>query len=409
MAGFTFKSIIAAIAMIAGSIGIQAQNNVDENTVIKAGRILDGRGQVMTARDIIINNGKIINIVPAGEGKGAQVLDWSRHTVMPGIIDTHVHLGWHFGPDGRWDIEATPEDHVLYATENAYNMMKAGVTTVQSLGGPEDGPVRNMLNRGIVPGPRVLTSLGALFERTGGPGAMRERVRALKAEGADVIKIFGSESIRTGGAPNLSQAQLDAACGEARLQGLRAVVHAHGPEAALRASQAGCNAIEHGALLDKETLIKLAENGTYYAPHTHLIFQNYFDNQDRYSGIGNFNEAGFEGLRAAVPKSLEAFKAALTVPNLNILFGTDAVAGAHGRNMEELIYRVNVGGQAAMDALVSANSLAAISLNMGDKIGTIATGYQADLIAIKGNPDQNIEAINNVDAVMINGKVRWAK
>ncbi|WP_262695752.1 amidohydrolase family protein [Kordiimonas aquimaris] len=409
MAGFTFKVIIAVVTIIAGSIGLQAQNNTAETIVIKAGLILDGLGQSVAARDIIVRDGKIIDIVEAGKGEGSRVLDWSEYTVMPGIIDTHVHLGWHFGPDGRWDIDAKPKDHVLYATENAYSMMKAGVTTVQSLGGPEDGPVRDMLNRGLVPGPRVLTSMGALFERTGDPDAMRERVRELKAEGADVIKIFGSESIRTGGAPNLSQEQLDAACGEAKQQGLRAVVHAHGPEAALRASRAGCNAVEHGALLDRKTLVSLAENGTYYAPHTHLIFQNYFDNQDRYSGIGNFNEAGFEGLQAAIPKSLEAFKAALTVPNLNILFGTDAVAGAHGRNMEELIYRVNVGGQPAMDALVSATSLAATSLNMGDQIGTIAPGYLADLIAIKGNPHQDIEALNNVDVVMINGEIRWTK
>lgn len=389
--------------------GTQATVFDETVTVIRAARVLDGRGQVIGPRDIIVTGHEIRDIVPAGTGQGTITIDWSDMTVMPGIIDTHVHLGWHFGPDGRWEIDAKIEDHVLYAAENAFKMMKVGVTTVQSLGGPEDGPVRDMLKRGHVPGPRVITSMGALFERTGDADAMRARVRELKAAGADVIKIFGSESIRTGGAPNLSQEQLDAACGEAHAQGLRAVVHAHGPEAAKRASNAGCNTIEHGALLDRETLLLLAKNGTYYAPHTHLIFQNYFDNQDCYSGIGNFNEAGFKGLRDAIPKSLAAFKEALTVPGLNILYGTDAVAGAHGRNMEELMYRVNVGGQPAMKALVSANSLAAQSLGMSDKIGTIAPGFLADIIAIKGNPDENIEALNNVTHVMIDGKITWSQ
>ena len=409
MVSFSIKSILALLTVFAGLLSSQAQDSNSGTTVIHAGRILDGRGNAMDAHDIVIQGNKIVAIVTAGEGKVDHFIDWSDRTVMPGIIDTHVHLGWHFGPDGRWDIDAKLEDHVLYAAENAYSMLKAGVTTVQSLGGPEDKPVQDMMKRGLMPAPRILTSMGALFERTGGPDAMRERVRELKAQGADVIKIFGSESIRTGGAPNLTQEQLDAACGEAKTQGLRAVVHAHGPEAALRASKAGCNAIEHGALLDRKTLLILAKNGTYYAPHTHLIFQNYFDNQERYSGIGNFNEAGFEGLRAAVPKSLAAFKAALTVPGLNILYGTDAVAGAHGRNMEELIYRVKVGGQPAMDALVSATSLAAKSLEMETQIGTIAPGYFADLIAINGNPDQNIETLNNVIAVMVDGTVKWRR
>lgn len=409
MAKFITRLSMVMCLLLSVMTPLHAQADTHETLVIRAGRILDGTGNLLGARDIIIKGGKISDIKATGNAAADRIIDWSNHTVMPGIIDTHVHLGWHFGPDGRWDINAAIEDHVLYAAENAYSMLKAGVTTVQSLGGREDGPVRDMINRGTVPGPRVLTSMGALFERTGGPDAMRARVRELKAEGADVIKIFGSESIRTGGDPNLTQEQLDAACGEAHAQGLRAVVHAHGPEAALRASKAGCNAIEHGALLDRPTLETLAKNGTYYAPHTHLIFQNYFDNQERYSGIGNFNAQGFEGLRNAVPKSLNAFQTALTVPGLNILFGTDAVAGAHGRNMEELIYRVNVGGQSPMAALVSANALAAKSLGMGNEIGTVAPGFIADLIAVDGNPDQTIEALNNVDAVMRSGKILWVK
>jgi imidazolonepropionase-like amidohydrolase len=395
---------LSVLALTTSSLLAKEIDN-DSVTVIKAGRILDGRGNLIGAREIVVRGNKIESIQNPGTTVGDIILDWSGYTVMPGIIDTHVHLGWHFGSDGKWDINANLEDHVLYALDNAYKMAQVGVTTVQSLGGPEDKPVREALKRGIVPGPRVLSSLGALFAQTGDPAAMRMRVNELADEGADVIKIFGSESIRTGGGPNLSSEQLEAACGEAHKRGLRAVVHAHGPEAARRASEAGCNGIEHGALLDQKTLKILAKNDTYYAPHTHLIFQNYFDNKERYSGIGNFNAAGFEALAEAVPKSLQAFKIALSVPGLKILYGTDAVAGAHGRNMEELIYRVQIGGQDPMQALVSAHSLAAKSLGMDDQIGTLTSGFLADIVAVEGNPEQDIEALKKVRAVMINGQV----
>ena len=284
-------------------------------------------------------------------------------------------------------------------------MLAAGFTTVQSLGGTEDAPLRDALARGALPGPRILTSLGSINAGTGDPAAMREAVRDFAARGADVIKIFGSESIRTGGAPTLSQEQLDAACGEATALGLRAVVHAHGPESARRAVLAGCTTIEHGALLDRETLELLAEHGTFYDPNIHLIFQNYFDNEARYIGIGGYTAEGFEQMRAAVPRALDAFRVALDVPGLRTVFGTDAVAGAHGRNAEELVYRVRTGGQLPMDAVVSATSLAAESLGLADEVGSVAAGMVADLIAVEGAPDNEIEALQRVRWVMKDGRV----
>jgi imidazolonepropionase-like amidohydrolase len=325
-------------------------------------------------------------------------------TVLPGLIDTHVHVGWHFDDDGRLARGGDLEVRVLHAAENAYAMLMAGFTTVQSLGGAEDGPLRDAFARGVLPGPRILTSLGSLSERTGGPEEMRAAVRDFAERGADVIKIFGSESIRTGGAPTLTQAQLDAACGEAATLGLRAVVHAHGNESARRASRAGCTTIEHGALLDRAALEFLAEQGTFYDPNIHLIFQNYFDNEARYLGIGGYTEEGFDQMRAAVPRALEAFRTALTVPGLRTVFGTDAVAGAHGRNAEELVYRVREGGQPALDALTSATSLAAESLGMEEEIGRIAPGWAADIIAVEGDPDEDIEAIQEVRFVMRAGR-----
>lgn len=379
-----------------------AQSGTD---VIRASRVLDGRGAVWNDRDIVIQDGEIVAVVPAGQGEGDRVHDLTGFTVLPGLIDTHVHLGWHFDDEGRLARGSEMSDRVMYAAENGFRMLEAGFTTVQSLGGPEDAPVRDAFARGILPGPRVLTSLGSISASTGDASDLRGAVRDFAARGADVIKIFASESIRTGGAPTLSQVQLDAACGESRAQGLRAVVHAHGPESARRASIAGCTTIEHGALLDRATLELLAEEGTYYDPNIHLIFQNYFDNEERYIGIGGYTSQGFEQMRAAVPRALEAFRTGLDVPDLDVVFGTDAVAGAHGRNAEELVYRVRVGGQPAMEALVSATSLAAESLHLGDRIGTVDAGFIADLIAVEGEPDAEIEAAQRVRWVMKGGRV----
>ncbi|MYG18109.1 MAG: amidohydrolase family protein [Gemmatimonadales bacterium] len=377
--------------------------------VIRADRMLDGRGGVLTGRELVVRDGRIEAIAEAGATEGAVVYELRGATVLPGLIDTHVHLGWHFdAATGRLSSAAstnTAEDRVLYAAENAWNMLASGVTTVQSLGGPEDVPVRDAIARGSLPGPRILTSIEPITLGSGGPEEIRARVDELASAGADVIKIFASASIRVGGTPTLSQEQLDAACGRARERGLRAVVHAHGPESARRSALAGCRQIEHGALLDRETLELLAERQLYYDPHTHLIFENYFVNQDRYLGIGNYTEDGFRQMRAAVPVALAAFREALDVEGLDIVFGTDAVAGAHGRNWTELVYRVREGGQDPMEAIVSATSLAAASLELEETVGTLAPGFEADVIAVAGDPTADIGALEHVVLVMRAGVV----
>ncbi|MEQ9401436.1 MAG: amidohydrolase family protein [Longimicrobiales bacterium] len=392
---------LAAVLTLAPTAPAAAQEGT---VVVRTSRILDGTGLVLTDRDVVVEDGRIARIVPAGTARGDEVVDLRGMTVLPGLVDTHVHTGWYFDAEGRLARSDDPEARALAAAENAYAMLRAGFTTVQSLGGAEDRPLREALERGVLPGPTLLTSLGSISARTGEPAAMREAVRDFAARGADVIKIFGSESIRTGGAPTLSVEQLEAACGEARAAGLRAVVHAHGNESARRASEAGCTTIEHGALLDRATLELLAENGTFYDPNIHLIFQNYFDNEDRYLGIGGYTREGFDQMRAAVPRALEAFRTALTVPGLKTVFGTDAVAGAHGRNVEELVYRVEVGGQDPSDAVVSATSLAAESLGLQDRIGRVAPGWAADLIAVEGDPLQDITTLRTVAFVMKAGR-----
>lgn len=398
-------ALVLGLLPALGAGPLQAQ---DEAVVLRVDRLLDGRGGQTDARDVVVRDGVIAQVLPAGQGTGSRVFVLPGATLLPGLIDTHVHIGWHFDRTGKTQssqVEETPEETILYSAENAWVTLLGGVTTVQSLGSPSDAALRDAIERGVLPGPRILTSLRPITDRTGTPAEIRTAVRELADQGADVIKIFASASIRDGGAPTLSLEQLQAACGEARARGLRSVVHAHGPESAQRTSEAGCTAVEHGALLDRPTLEILARNGTYFDPNLDLVFRNYFENKDRFLGVGNYTEEGFRQMEGAVSSVLEVFRQALTMPDLKIVFGTDAVAGAHGRNWEELRYRVEKGGQSPMDAIVSATSRAAESLSMADRIGSIAPGMAADLIAVAGEPDTDIEALGRVVFVMKGGVV----
>jgi imidazolonepropionase-like amidohydrolase len=276
---------------------------------------------------------------------------------------------------------------------------------VQSPGSPEDRDLRDAIARGDLPGPRLLTSLEPLNDKTGGPAALRKAVAQRKAEGADFIKLFASKSIREGGAQTMSDAQLEAACGEARALGLRTLVHAHSPESMKAAALAGCTQVEHGVFATDEVLRLLAERGTYFDPQCRLVFRNYLDNRPRYEGIGNYNDEGFRAMEKAIPLAVAAFRRALATPGLKVVYGTDAVAGAHGRNAEDLVCRVEDGGQDPMQAVVSATSLAARSLGLQGEIGAVAPGMQADLIAVEGDPSHDITALRRVVFVMKAGTV----
>lgn len=374
---------------------------------LHVGKLLDGRGKAREDVTVTVQGSKIVAVEAGSKAKPTYELHGL--TLMPGGIDTHVHIGWHFELNGRSHddehVTETPAQMALFDVEDAVMTLRGGVTTVQSLGAPEDKDLRDWIARGIIPGPRILTSLEPLSEETGEPEKMRAAVRQRKEQGADVIKIFASKSIRDGGAPTLTQEQLDAACGEAKAQGLRSAVHAHGPESVRRAVLAGCGSIEHGALLDAETLKFVADHGTYFDPNLDLVFRNYFENKEHFLGIGNYTEEGFAQMRKAVPLALAMFKQALKTPGLKIVFGTDALAGSHGRNFEELIYHVKTGGQDPMAAIVSATSLAAESLRLQDRVGTVAPGYEADLIAVDGDPLQDMDALRHVVFVMKGGQV----
>jgi imidazolonepropionase-like amidohydrolase len=374
-----------------------------ERITIHASRMLDGKGGSFQDSFIVIEGSKILSV---GHSKEKATYELGDATIMPGGIDTHVHISWHFDENGKAhdpETDNESEHSLAYGLENAYATFKGGITTVQSLGSPSDVLLRQHIESGTIPGPRILTSIIPITEETGDPEKIREHVKAMQARGADVIKIFASKSIRDGGGPTLTLEQLKAACGEAKELHLRSVVHAHGPESVRRAVEAGCTSIEHGVLLDRPTLELIANHGTYFDPNIGLIFRNYFENKEHYLGTGNFTEEGFAKMKEAVPTALKMFHEALRVKGLKIIFGTDAVAGAHGRNFEELIYRVHEGGQSPMDAIISATSLAAESLRLEKMIGTIAPGMTADLIAVDGDPIKDITTLRKIKFVMRNG------
>ena len=393
-------AVAAALSVVA--LGVLPALTAQSATItLRAPSLLDGRGGTRSEVMVSVNGGKITAV---GTVTGAATYDLAGLTLLPGFIDTHVHIGWHFA-DGRYVTGPEPADiAALYGAENAYVTLMAGFTTVQSVGAASDKPLRDALARGVIPGPRLLSSLGQIANPKLTADEIRGEVRKFKAAGADLVKIFASASIRDGGVPTLSQAQLDAACGESTAQGLRSMVHAHAPEAIMRAARAKCTVVEHGGLANAEALKMLADGGVWFDPNIGLVTQNYLENKAKFLGIGNYTEEGFASMEKALGLKDAMFAAALKTPNLKMVMGTDAVAGAHGQNMREILERVK-SGQAPMAAIQSLTSLAAESMNLQREIGAIAPGLQADLVAVEGNPLTDVTALQRVRFVMRGGKV----
>jgi imidazolonepropionase-like amidohydrolase len=284
---------------------------------------------------------------------------------------------------------------------NAWKDLRAGFTTVQSVGADSEKDLRDAIDRGDIPGPKILTSLQPLTDAKLSVDDIRAAVRKLKAAGADEIKIFASTGLGSGGKPTFSQEQLDAACGEAKANGLRSVVHAFGHAVGM-AAQAGCTSVEHGLMATDDDLKAMAEHGTYFDPQVALVFRNYIERRASYP---NISDDAIKILGDAIPQADALVERAMKIPNLKIVFGTDAVAGGHGQNARELVARVREAHMPAMQALVSAQSLAAEALGMGGRIGSIATGYDADIIAVDGDPVADITATQRVVFVMKRGEV----
>jgi imidazolonepropionase-like amidohydrolase len=390
--------LLALVALTAGP-SLTAQVGT---VTLRALLMLDGRGGSRSDVTVSVSGGRITAV---GAATGAATYDLTGLTLLPGFIDTHVHIGWHFDAVDRYATGPEPADQaVLYAAENAWVTLMAVFTTVQSVGAASDKALRTAIARGLLPGPRLLSSLGQIANPKMTPDEMRAAVRRFKADGADLVKIFASASIRDGGVPTLSQEQLDAACGEATAQGLRSMVHAHAPEAMMRAARAGCTVVEHGGLANAEALAVLAEKGVWFDPNIGLVTQNYLENRKKFLGIGNYTDAGFASMEKALGFKDAMFSAALATKGLKMVMGTDAVAGAHGQNMREILERVK-SGQAPAEAIRSLTSLSAESMGLQNEIGAIATGLQADLVAVEGNPLTDITALQRVRFVMRGGTI----
>ncbi|OLC45103.1 MAG: hypothetical protein AUH43_16930, partial [Acidobacteria bacterium 13_1_40CM_65_14] len=389
----TVQRILFALVIVAISAcdaGAQTQR-----ITLRATSAFDGKGRTIPDVTIVVADGKIAD-VRSGEAVAA-TYDLRGLTILPGLIDTHVHLDTHFGKNGRATSQGeTPAQSILYEAENAYVTLMAGFTTVQSIGSPSDVEVRAAIARGVMPGPRLLTSIRPINENTGTPDQIRAFVRKVKADGADLVKLFASKSSREGGGQTMTDEQVAAACGEAKTLGLRTWVHAHSPSSIRAAVNGGCTVVTHGSQATNAGLQLMASHGVYFEPNIGLVSQNYLENRSRYFGIGNFDDQGFAFTEKGIPMKLEMFKNALKVSGLKLLMGTDAGAGAHGRSAEEIIYRVQIAGQRAADALAGATSLNAQSIELDNRIGAIAAGMDADLIAVDGDPLKDITALRRV-------------
>jgi imidazolonepropionase-like amidohydrolase len=395
----------AAVILLAAVGRAQTSSAPQKRIVIATKTILDGRGHVLHDTRIVVEGSKIVAI----DAKAGPVdYDLGTLTVMPGWIDAHVHITWSFGKDGKnAGAGGMTQEDAYQAASNAFVTLMAGFTTVQSVGAPNDVPLRDAIAKGILAGPRILTAVEPLQgrgERTGTPDEIRAYIRKQKDAGADVIKIFASASIRQGGLMTISQEQLNAACDEAKKLGLRTIVHAY-KEAVRAASLAGCTQVEHGTLSTDDDLRVLAERGTYFDPQAGLVIENYLLNKEKYLGTSGYTEEGFAAMEKVLPMNHELVHRAVKIPGLKIVFGTDAVAGAHGRNADEFIDRVRDGGQDPMAAMMSANSIGAEAMGMADKIGSIAPGLEADIIALDGDPLKDITAVRRVVFVMKGGVV----
>jgi imidazolonepropionase-like amidohydrolase len=379
---------------------------------VRAARMFDANAGRVIADAVVVLEGERITQVGAGLSipQGARVYDLGDVTLLPGLIDAHTHITYHFDKTGRFGLtgDATAEEALKYAEENARATLEAGFTTIRNLGagGRVDIRLRDEINRGDVRGPRMLVSgepltgdeLSDVYEdREARLKRVREFVRARVSEGVDVIKVF--EGVNADGSPTFSEGEIRAIVEEAARASLRVAVHAHEAAAVKAAVRGGCASIEHGSFLDSEAVKLLAARHTALVPTLYLP-THYLEHRERFVAFDPFTWSFFEKLQANnLANAARAKKGGVW-----IVSGSDAVAGLHGQNPRELVWLVKAGLTPA-EALRAATVDDAVLLGLEGKVGEIKPGAFADLIAVPGDPTKDITAVEHVVFVMKSGKV----
>ncbi|MGA9583257.1 MAG: amidohydrolase family protein [Allosphingosinicella sp.] len=400
-----------------------------ETVVVHAGRLItDASKPASGPSTIIVTDGRItavdagLNPAPAG----ARLVDLSGKTVLPGLIDMHVHLSGDPGGDFRDEAVDPNEWATLVGAKNARITALAGFTTVRDLGSPPlvGFALRRGTAEGIIPGPRILSSgpavsiIGGHGDVSGfrpeviralgvdnictGPEQCAARVREFSRAGADLIKITATGGVLSQQARGLGQhftdPEMRAIVDTAHALGLKVAAHAHSARGIEAAARAGVDSIEHGTFADSRAIAAMKASGSSLVP-TLMAFTGIRERLGRniYTPVV---EAKVRETLSEVGKAARAARAA----GVPVVFGTDAAVFEHGRNAEELALLVELAGMSPAEAIASATTGAARLLGMEREVGRIAPGYSADLIAVDGDPLRDVRALEQVDYVMVRGK-----
>lgn len=415
------------ISLLMGLVALSAQA---QNMAIKGAAILDvTSGEVHSGRIVLVKNGRIARVAPAEEvdiPAGSDVLDLQGHTLLPGLIDMHVHLTSGGGYHGYESLKLTDERRAILGVVHAEQTLMAGFTTVRNVGAGSFGDValRDAINEGDIPGPRMLVS-GPPIGITGGhcsdnnllppeygisgegvadgPWAARTAVRRNIKYGADLIKTCSTGGVLSKGtkvgAPQYTLEELTALVDEAHSRGLKVASHAHGSEGVINALKAGADTIEHASFIDDEGIRLAIENDA--ALSMDIYVTEYILGEGANAGI---LEESLEKERMTGATQRSNFRKAVEA-GATIVYGTDAGVYPHGQNAKQLS-RMTRFGMTPLQAIQSATVTAAEVMGWGYEIGKIQEGYAADFIAVNGNPLENIELLET-PAVIIKGGERY--
>jgi len=403
-----------------------------QRTIIHCGVLIDGKSnEAQRQMTIVVEGNKIVSIAKgfATVNSGDSLIDLSKKTVMPGLIDMHVHLEWETNKDEALQRFTLNDADVAFSSaQNARKTLMAGFTTVRDLGGSGvNNSLRNAINQGYAVGPRIF-SAGKSIATTGGhadptngyrkdlmgdpgpkegvinsPEDARKAVRQRYKDGADLIKITATGGVlslaKDGSGPQFTDAELKAIVETAKDYGMHTAAHAHGPEGMKRAVLAGITTIEHGTLMTEEIMDLMKQKGTYYVPT--LTAGKFVGEQARIAG---YYHPLVAPKAAAIGPQIQKTYAQAFKKGVKIAFGTDAGVYYHGDNAQEFALLVE-GGMSPMEAIKAATIVNASILNISDRLGTLEAGKVADIVATDENPIQNIRAMEKVSFVMKEGVV----